>query len=153
VLPPLNGDWEALVRRDVMVLEPCTASDLRMLQGKEYAQTLNRPGLLLRTTEIKNGEPVFTVGRSSKRKTVALRDCGALGKVLNCVDNTPRCWDGWPGKDARYIQTNLEAKPGDSGSPVLDREGRVIGLMAGGGYVISAKTILETLEYCVGSQD
>lgn len=125
--------------------------DVLILNAVSLPPSLRRvPRLKLRDLEkepLEVGEPVFMLGRSSLQPSQRLEHVFLPGKVT-CVSaryhdysrNEPS------GSKAKYFESDINTLPGDSGSPVVDAKGRLIGIQAvEGGWHIHGKSIARVL--------
>lgn len=77
--------------------------------------------------------PAATRGRSADLKlghfVLAIGRPGELQATLGVVSSLSASWRSWRGGDIdRLIQTNAELYPGFSGGPLVDAEGRAVGI-------------------------
>ena len=125
-------DNKGTVITNYHVIEGCTEATITLINGKRYTvdkvmgysedkdvavlSTLcnNSKPLQTRDTEIKTGEKVYTIGSS-------LGLSGSLSDGI--VSSAERMINGYT-----YIQTTAPISHGNSGGPLLDNEGRVIGI-------------------------
>ena len=119
------------------VIKDCSTATITLANGKEYEvitvlgydkekdiallkidYTQGKP-LEIRTTEVKTGENVYAIGNS----------LGFLGGSLSegIVSTAKREIDG-----QTYIQTTASVTHGNSGGPLIDSYGKVIGIISAG---------------------
>lgn len=115
-----------------------TDSDLALLQ---LADGADLPVAQLRSGPVQSGEEVFAVGYPGGGPARV-----SPGRVLGMVDGTVL------GEPAEVIRVEADIAQGNSGGPLVDREGRVIGVVfaievdAGVGLAVPVATLLERLE-------
>ena len=113
-------------------------SDLAILQ---LADDAGLPEAELRTTPIEPGEQIIAVGYPGGGPATA-----SSGTALGLVDGELF------GEPADVIQIDADIRQGNSGGPVLDTEGRVIGVVfaldasTGLGFAVPVTTLLERLD-------
>lgn len=125
-------DNKGTVITNYHVIEGCTEATITLANGKSYivdkvlgysedkdiaillTTCLKSEPLKMRETEIKTGEKVYTIGSS-------LGLSGSLSDGI--VSSAERIINGHT-----YIQTTAPISRGNSGGPLLDSEGRVIGI-------------------------
>lgn len=99
------------------------------------------PVVVLRTEPVTRGEEVLAVGYPGGGPATV-----APGRVIGIVDGTVL------GEPAEVIRVEVEITQGSSGGPLVDRQGRVVGVMfavevdAGIGLAVPVATLLERLE-------
>jgi S1-C subfamily serine protease len=113
-------------------------SDLAILQ---LADDTGLPEAELRTTPIEAGESIVAVGYPGGGPSTV-----SLGTALGLVDGELF------GEPADVIQIDADIRQGNSGGPVLDMEGRVVGVVfaldasSGLGFAVPVTTLLERLD-------
>jgi S1-C subfamily serine protease len=113
-------------------------SDLALLQLGDAGDL---PVAALRTTPVRSGEPVVVVGYPEGGPLTV-----TSGEVVGLVDGELL------GEPAAVIRFDAAIRPGNSGGPVLDEEGRVVGVVfaseveRGTGLAVPATTLLERLD-------
>ena len=100
----------AIVARD-------STNDLALLVS---GSLVGKPYLAFRSDDAKLGEEVVAAG-------FPLR--GILADGLNITPGVVTALSG-VGNDSRFLQTNALIQPGNSGGPLVDRAGTVVGMMA-----------------------
>ncbi len=99
------------------------------------------PEAQLRTEPVEPGEPIVAVGYPGGGPSTV-----TAGVVRGLVDGELL------GEPADVIQIDAEIRQGNSGGPVLDREGRVVGVVfavdaaSGLGFAVPVTTLLERLD-------
>jgi len=118
VLVPQSGR-----RYDARVLGYSVTSDIAVLrlQGASRLTT----ALLGSSTAPRRGQAVLAVGNAggTRRLVVTRGSITAVGRTITAGDG-----QGNEQQLSGLIQTNAELRPGDSGGPLLDARGRVIGI-------------------------
>jgi S1-C subfamily serine protease len=113
-------------------------SDLAILQ---LAGDLDLPVAELRETPVEPGETVLAVGYPDGGPATV-----SVGTVVSLVEGELL------GEPADVIRVAAEIRQGNSGGPLLDEEGRVVGVVfaldvtSGDGLVVPVDTLLERLE-------
>jgi len=118
VLDPRTGS-----RHDARVLGYSVASDIAVLR-LQRASGLT-VALLGSSTGLRRGQAVLAVGNAggTRRLVVTRGSITALGRTITAGDG-----QGNEQQLRGLIETNAELRPGDSGGPLLDARGRVIGI-------------------------
>ena len=138
----VNGGRSVKVRSgnhtyDATIEQTSAADDLAVLSVK-----VALPVLSIQPTEPAPGDPVLVIGSP----------LGLGGTVATGIVSAVRTEDG-----VRYIQFSAPISPGNSGSPVLDRKGRVIGVAEakatgqdaeGLSFAVPAKAICNDFDVC-----
>ncbi|MFO7959965.1 MAG: trypsin-like peptidase domain-containing protein [Nitriliruptoraceae bacterium] len=115
-----------------------TDSDLALLQLEDAGDV---PVAELRPDPVRRGEEVFAVGYPGGGPARV-----SPGRVLGMVDGTVL------GEPAEVIRVEVDIAQGNSGGPLVDREGLVVGVVfaievdAGIGLAVPVATLLERLE-------
>ncbi len=128
----LYGDRNAMAK----VVYKDEASDIAILQ----VAVLNSPALVLAdSSKVKQGEQVVVIGAP-----FALTDTATSGIVSALPD---------PAKKKPYLQTDAAVNPGNSGGPLLNMQGEVIGMInsilknaEGIGFAVPSNTVLKVLK-------
>lgn len=102
-------------------------SDRRRDVALIRTDTRGRPALKPRMEPVSPGETVFAIGSPLDPKFQGTVTRGAVSAF--------RTFDGFA-----YIQSDVTVNPGNSGGPLLDQKGRVVGLTEAGYRVESAPT-------------
>jgi S1-C subfamily serine protease len=128
------------VRASVVGSDPST--DLALVRVRP-AQARRLKALPLgNSAEVRPGEPAVVIGNP-----LGLARTITAG-VISAVDRRIEAPDGFPIRDA--IQTDAAVNPGNSGGPLLDASGRVIGVISQGrGDGIAFAVPVDTLERVV----
>ena len=117
-----KGDYAVLFRdgskRNVQAIRISEAVDCAVLL---VSKANLRP--LILTTEIKVGQPIFVVGSPIDRIFFNYVTHGIVSKINIMYDRL---------SDNPLIMVDAAANPGNSGGPVLDLRGRVIGILIAG---------------------
>lgn len=101
--------------RNVRLLRYSVADDLALLKMPEAL-----PPLTLYPENIKIGLPVVVLGNPK----------GYRGTMARGIVSGLRSFPNW--REKELIQTTVPVSPGSSGSPLMDEEGRVLGVISGG---------------------
>lgn len=129
--------WDG-VTLDVTVVGVAVDSDLAVLQ---LASDVDLPVAELRTTPVQSGEPVVAVGYPAGGPATV-----TTGRVVGLVDGEVL------GEPTDVIRIDAEIQPGNSGGPVLDQDGRVVGVVfalevgRGHGLAVPVGTLLDRLD-------
>jgi S1-C subfamily serine protease len=113
-------------------------SDLAILRLDD---DVDLPVAELRTTPVERGEPVVVVGYPEGGPATV-----TTGRVVGLVSGELL------GEPADVIRIDAEIRPGNSGGPVLDEQGRVIGIVfalepgTGTGLAVPVETLLARLD-------
>lgn len=113
-------------------------SDLAILQLGDDA---GLPVAELRTTPVEVGEPIVVVGYPDGGPATV-----TTGTVLGLVDGELL------GEPANVLRIDAEIRQGNSGGPVLDQQGRVVGVVfaleveGGTGLAVPVTTLIERLD-------
>jgi S1-C subfamily serine protease len=94
------------------------STDLAVLTGSKFPLKT----LPFREGKLKLGEIVVAIGYPLPR---------LLGQSVNITDGVISSLSG-PHRDVRFIQTTAPVQPGNSGGPLIDTTGNVVGIMAEG---------------------
>ncbi len=101
----------------------------------------------LETNPLKIGEELCLLGRSPYRGSQSLEDSASMGEVLEANCPPPWSLESQWGREAKYFRSTIEISPGDSGSPIIDKEGRVVALHArSGGHHIRIDDVYSSLK-------
>jgi S1-C subfamily serine protease len=128
-------------RFDAEVTGIALDSDLAILR---IAEEVDLPVAELRTTPVERGEPVVVVGYPEGGPATV-----TTGQVVGLVSGELL------GEPADVIRIDAEIRPGNSGGPVLDQDGRVIGIVfahepdAGTGLAVPVETLIARLDAAV----
>ena len=100
-------------------------NDLALIEFNSNRLPGVRPLPLFKTEQV-SAEPVFTIGHSRGLDKQVI----SAGRIKN-----PDTWTYTSGKDGKayyekYIQSNLEIYPGNSGGPLINGKGAVVGVIA-----------------------
>jgi S1-C subfamily serine protease len=120
------------------------------IQGTQPSLLKNLKFRDLKEEPLKKGEPIFILGRSNADQLL-LSDAikpGIIKKTRFTV------FQGVPffifGRDALMVVTSTVSSPGDSGGPVVDQQGRLVGMVSKGStncsYLVHGKDIRRTLK-------
>lgn len=127
--------------------------DLKLLLGGQDPNDLNIP--FGDSMDLQQGQEVMTIGYPMGEKEVKYTQ-GIISGFKADMDMEVD-YDGGNEEDARsrsptYIQTDAALNEGNSGGPLLDKQGRCIGINASGvlfaqgvGYAIASRTLLAIL--------
>lgn len=113
-------------------------SDLAILQ---LADDVDLPVAELRTDPVEPGEPVIVVGYPGGGPATV-----STGEVVSLIDGEML------GEPADVIRVDAEISQGNSGGPLLDDEGKVVGVVfavdvgSGDGLVVPIDTLLDRLD-------
>lgn len=113
-------------------------SDLALLRLSDAS---GLPEAELRTDPVRSGERVYAVGYPGGGPATV-----SEGEVLALVDGSLL------GEPADIIRVDAEIQQGNSGGPLLDEQGRVVGVVfalettAGTGLAVPASTLLERMD-------
>jgi S1-C subfamily serine protease len=161
----ITGRIPILGKRDLTLTlrSICREKDLALVQlapsiVNELMKNLQDPSeldvVLGDSMEVYQGQEVMTIGYPLGDQDIKL----TTGIVAGWRSEEQIGQDGAPEEDAKlrhscYIQVTAALNPGNSGGPLLDREGRVIGINAAGhlyaqnvGYAIPSRTLLSVIE-------
>jgi S1-C subfamily serine protease len=118
VLVPQSGR-----RYDARVLGYSVSSDIAVLRLQQASGL--RTALIGTSTGLRRGQPVLAVGNAggTRRLVVTRGSITGLGRTITAGDG-----QGNEQQLEGLIETNAELRPGDSGGPLLDARGRVIGI-------------------------
>jgi S1-C subfamily serine protease len=110
-------------RYTARVLGYSVSADIAVLQLQQASGL--RTVLLGTSTGLRRGQPVTAVGNAGGTSTLvtAHGTITALGRTITAHDER-----GTAQRLTGLIETDAELRPGDSGGPLLDRAGRVIGI-------------------------
>jgi len=111
-------------RYDARVLGYSVNSDIAVLKLRQ-ASGLATATLGGSTTRLRSGQPIVAVGNAggASRLVVTRGTVTGVGRAITVQDD-----QGTDHRLTGLIQTNADLEPGDSGGPLLDRSGRVIGI-------------------------
>ncbi|MFN7289185.1 MAG: trypsin-like peptidase domain-containing protein [Pirellula sp.] len=112
-----RGDKQAAITAEAEVIQIDTKRDLALLKI-EPSESL-KPILLSDRSTVESGEEVTVIGNPSVGGAVLTHTL-----TTGVVSNIERQID-----DQSFIQTSAAVNPGNSGGPVFDRYGKVIGLV------------------------
>jgi S1-C subfamily serine protease len=107
----LTGEAPVVLR----TVSPDETNDLALLQASNF-----KDAATIRATAIRSGEPVIAIGYPyhgllSSDFTVTTGIISSLSGILN---------------DTRYLQISAAVQPGNSGGPLLDSSGNIVGVVA-----------------------
>ncbi|MFO0998195.1 MAG: serine protease [Alphaproteobacteria bacterium] len=103
------------------ILRVDPARELAVLQMQPFAGM--QVAELADSARLAKGDPVFAVGTPGNRPGVV-----SLGRVVESRRASRLEYNGYGFDDA--IKLKIDVEPGNSGGPVFDRDGRVIGIVA-----------------------
>lgn len=161
----ITGRIPLLGRRDLTLTlrSICREKDLALVQLgsadiKELTSHLQSPTELDMvfgdSMDIFQGQEVMTIGYPFGDHDIKL----TTGIIAGWKTDEQEGYDSGPEEDAyqrcsSYIQVTAALNPGNSGGPLLDRDGRVIGVNAAGylyaqnvGYAIPSRTLLALID-------
>lgn len=137
----LFRDGRAVGTAEVVASDP--VNDVAVLRPK---LTIALPGYLpMAVAAPRLGEHVFTLGYPSP-DTMGLTIKLTSGEVSSLAGA-----DAVSGRldDLRLMQVSIPTQPGNSGGPVLDDTGRVVGIIASRLQMISSKEIAQNVSYAL----
>ncbi|MDR0947877.1 MAG: S1C family serine protease [Ruminococcus sp.] len=102
------------------------------------------PASFGKTEDVKQGEQVAVIASSG----IELNDSVTFGYV----SNTARSFAGSSGYDNNYLQIDAAVNPGNSGGPVVNMYGQVVGIVSSkyiGNYTNSAPLVFESIGFAI----
>jgi S1-C subfamily serine protease len=110
-------------RYTARVLGYSVTADIAVLKLQQASGLATAP--LGSSTGIHRGQPVTAVGNAGGTRTLVVTHgtITAIGRTITVGDG-----EGNEQRLTGLIQTNADLRPGDSGGPLLDRTGRVVGI-------------------------
>ena len=116
---PIHIEWQDGTQEIAHTVATSPKSDLALIKRTENAS--QRPALTIRSTNPKRGETVFALGHplaplSTGKYADLLRWSVSKGIVSNV--------------GSQFIQTDAPLNPGNSGGPLIDEQGHIIGIVS-----------------------
>ena len=110
-------------RYDARVLGYSVTADIAVLRLRQASGLAT--ATLGGSTPVRGGQPITAVGNAggTSRLVVTRGTVTAVGRAITVQDD-----QGTDHRLTGLIQTNADLQPGDSGGPLLDRSGRVVGI-------------------------
>lgn len=143
----LNGDKPAVVKTVATVLETDEKRDIALLKIKPRNPL---PHVILSEEgAIETGESITVIGNPGLGSTILSHTM-----TTGIVSNPRRDLEG-----QQYIQTNAAVNPGNSGGPMFDGNGRVIGLVSlkgnieGAGFAVPTSVLRNFLSSLLAKPD
>ena len=121
------SDGRAGETASARVLSTDPKNDLALIQAEQV--TGLSPARLGDSSTIQVGSPVVAIGSpQGLQGTVTSGIISALNRELRVNDTGPGTLPGTPPARYKAIQTDASLNPGNSGGPLVDMQGRVIGI-------------------------